>query len=101
MELTLAERLNLMPLLPQKGTYVQMTLKHSIMGKLTLSPDEIDAWNVRDEEGRVKWDVKADTSKEIDFSDGEKALLSGILSKMDEDGELTDYTYGLRGKFLG
>ena len=82
--LTIKERLGIGGLLnkkyQQKGLSLEMlTLSQKIMEKLMVDKDEGKKINLKNENGRLSWDLKKDKGKEIEFSEDHVKFLKEII----------------------
>lgn len=101
MKLSIAERLQLPILYPEKGDHITLTLKADIIKKVSMSQEEIAEVGLKTEDGKVfSWDPAKATEKEIDFSDSELELLRKKLKELDDRKELDDLTHQFYKKFL-
>lgn len=94
MKLTIAERLIFYTLYPQKSTYFNQLLVQEIKGKVDITVQEIEEFNIQEmiSEGRVvgyNYDKEKDEGLEIDFARTEIEFLRNQVNKLDENKEVT------------
>ena len=79
MNLYIKDRIYLPQLLPQQGSFMEFNLKRSILKKITLTPEDYNAFNIQEDKanGRITWDSDKDQSEPlvVNFTSEELALL--------------------------
>lgn len=83
--LSVADRLLLSSILPQTGGKVKMILVRSIAVKVEFTPEEISAFELRDEaNGFVRWNPAKDHNVEVSFSPEEVTVLKEAAEDADK-----------------
>lgn len=85
-KLTVLERLLLLQVLPQRGSFTTLRIVRQLQNDLSFSEDEHRMFGIVDEGGATKWDEAAATEKDVEF--GPKALdvVRGSLEALERDG---------------
>jgi len=99
MKLDLKERLGIPAILPQEGDHNTIIIKKDLIEKVKVNQEEITEFKIESEGEMIKWDSNVDTSKEFEFTDLEKNLISTMLKQLDTEKKLNDDTIGLYIKF--
>lgn len=87
--LNVATRLMLLMNLPEQGSVTEMISKRNIRRKIDFSSQDIEDYEIRSEEGRIKWSPDA-PSIEVEFTDSEIDFLNSLIDKLDKSGLITD-----------
>ena len=93
--LKVLDRLSALRVLPEKGTFLQLTLAARLRTLFTFTPDEAKTLKLADKNDRLVWDSAADTGREFQLSAGEYEMLRAALRKLDDSGALTPDDVGL------
>lgn len=93
--LTIAERIVLLEILPQQGNMIEMILVHSITKKVEFTPEEIKECEIKGVDGSITWDPDRDVGVNITFEDAEKEILRGCYRDIDNDKKVTNRNYTL------
>ena len=101
MELTVVERLVLMSLLPQEGTFVNLKLVRKAREELSFDEKENKVLKFVQDGGNVKWDANANIIKDVNLGEVVTKLAGDALKKLDTDGKLKDEHFTLYEKFCG
>ena len=88
MELITWERLKLLSLLPQKGTFVTMKVVHKLQQSLSFTEKEISDLQFKEDGDRMMWNPDADKPKEIPVGPKARDILGKALKKLEADEEL-------------
>ena len=84
------ERLLLLSVLPQQGSFLTMQAVSEIRGKVALSPDEIAAVNGKDNpNGTISWEQDKDPDKDVPLSTTERSIITKALVDKDSAGTLS------------
>ena len=95
------DRLLLNSVLPSQGNFVTMATASDIREKLKMDAEEREKVGLKDtNDGRVALDAEKDTDKEIEFSQGERALIRKSLSDMETKQHLTVELLSLYREFV-
>ena len=84
-----ATRLMLLMNLPEQGSVTEMISKRNVRKKIDFSSQEVDDYEIKSEEGRIKWAPNA-PSIEVEFTDSEIEFLKSLIDKLDKSGLITD-----------
>lgn len=108
MELTLAERFALIPLLPTKGNYIALERARELHKRLVPTPAETKDLKITDvvdadgaSTGGLHWPVESATiTTEIEIGDTMEKSIKATLTELDGAGELTHANSPLYRKFV-
>ena len=101
MKFSVLERLSLFPLLPEKGTFLNLKAIRKIREELSIDEDEMKEMEFEQfDDGRLRWDIKKDPNKEIEIPESIKKIIVIKLKEMDESGELEDRHFTLYERFI-
>lgn len=84
-----ATRLMLLMNLPEQGSVTEMISKRNVRKKIDFSSQEVDDYEIKSEEERIKWAPDA-PSIEVEFTDSEIEFLKSLIDKLDKSGLITD-----------
>lgn len=98
--LTVADRLNLLNMLPKEGNIVTMRTVRKLLDTIALTDEEQKIWNVKTEGTNVRWDSTAKTDKNLEFSDIAIGIIKLVLKKQTKEEKITLQTIGLFDKFI-
>lgn len=89
MELSIMERLLILNLdtLPKVGSILTMKIKQQLINDVSFNEDEIKDYNIRQEDGNVKWNQNA-PSKEVEIGEQASKLLIEALDNSKNLNEL-------------
>jgi len=87
--MTIPDRLYTMGILPKEGNILTLRVTRELTSKLGLSAQELDEWEVKEENGQIVWNEKGKIPKEIEFLDSELSIIRKELTKMDNENKLT------------
>lgn len=100
-QLTIAERLQAVSALPEKGGIVTLRVVQGLRDSLALTPEEITSWSVtQGEDGLISWSEDVDPTAEIEFSPPAVELIKDTLRKLESSGELHINQMTLFEKFI-
>ena len=99
MELTVVERLILMNLLPNEGTYVNLKLVRVAREELSFSDEEVRALQFVQEGEQVRWNTSAGIVKDVELSEVVTTMVVNALKKLDGEGKLKNDHFTLFEKF--
>lgn len=86
MNISLKDRITLMVLLPQKGSFTDLILRKDILNKIELTQEEILEFGVTSTETGITWKPN-DKQFDINFTDLEKDLIKKSLKELDDKKE--------------
>lgn len=92
MKLTIADRLSIQNILPEKDNYVNLCIKREIIKKTTFSSDEIEKNSIvnrQDGDKMVMTWKEVTTPTEVEFKASEITYVMEILKKLSEEKGLT------------
>lgn len=102
--LNLRERVCLFRFIPERGTREDIITAMSLHTKIDFTPEEEEAWSIKDTETGVSWDENVgmgSTEQEFELSAKEFALVQGWLDFADVAGVFDYEMLSLGDKFLG
>ncbi len=102
MELTIIERLALLPILPGEGSFITLKLLRQFKEELSFSEQEHKTLNLRVEDGLTRWNIKKqeDGIKEIKIGEVMKNIVKDTLQKLDKQEKLQEIHMSLYEKFV-
>lgn len=100
MELSTWERLRLLSLLPQKGTFVTMKIVHKLQQSLSFTEKEIADLQFREDGDRMMWNPDVDKSKEVPVGPKGREILGEALKNLEGDEALDKQLTQLFEKFV-
>ena len=89
-----------MNLLPQKGNFMTMTVKHDVSAKLFITQDEMVAVEMVSENGGLRWNPAKDTGVDIEFTEPEHKLIADTLKSIEKTNSLDDDSFKLYQLFV-
>lgn len=88
--LTIADRLHLIPLLPQRGGRIDMLLTAAIAEKIEFSPEEVGLYKLRDAgEGVITWNPEAAQTFTFSFTAEQVRILKQATELADQQQLIT------------
>ena len=99
MELTIAERLTLLMVLPQEGDLTTIRIVSKLREDLSFTEDELADWSIVVDGAAVRWDSEIDASRAYDFGAKARETIVKTLEKLSTDGKLTAQHLTLCDKF--
>jgi hypothetical protein len=94
MKLNIKERLMMLELLPEKGALLTMTNKRNIIKKVDFSSEEIETFEIKQNEKGITW-KNEEKSKDVDFNSEELKLLKDSVDELDKNNSITDAIFDL------
>ena len=92
LKMGVADRLNALGMLPEKGGLVTLRIAKDARKKIGLSQQEIKDYGIVEEAGgRVRWNDDA-PSKEIVFTEAEYKMLRDAVDKLDQENKISPHT---------
>jgi hypothetical protein len=85
MQLSVLERLLILNLgtLPHTGNIITLKVKKDLIDSVSFSEDEINAYGLKSDGGKVEWDDTVDPMKEVDIREQGIKLLIEAIEKAD------------------
>jgi len=103
MKLNVLDRINLMGLLPQEGTYVTFKILTELKSNLSFSEKEMKDLKMEQkpvgEAMRIFWDTKKEKEKEIPIGEQANIIIQNALKKADKEEKVTEGIFPLFEKF--
>lgn len=94
MKLNIKERLMMLELLPEKGALLTMTNKRNIIKKVDFSSEEIETFEIKQNEKGITW-KNEEKPKDVDFNSEELKLLKDSVDELDKNNSITDAIFDL------
>lgn len=101
MKLNVAERLNLLGILPAQGDFVTLKIVRKLREALTFDEAELAVLNVKQDGDRVTWNPEADSNKDVEIGEKATDIVVASLKKLNDEKKLTNQHYSLYEKFIG
>jgi len=104
--LSLNERMVVTGLVPTEGKFEDLIISEDIKAKVSITGSEVEEFEIKTvsngEQSAIQWNVEKIGDKEwsYDFSELEKEMLKGALTKASEDGKLHVSQIALYKKFV-
>jgi len=99
MDLSVVERLILMNLLPNEGTYVNLKLVRVAREELSFSDEEVKLLQFVQDGEQVKWNMEANILKDVTLGEVVTIMVVDSLKKLDGEGKLKNEHFTLFEKF--
>ena len=99
MDLSVVERLILLNLLPQEGSYINLKLLRTAREELSFSDEEVGILNFVQEGDQVRWNMEADVIKDVAIGEVVTLMIVDSLKKLDGEGKLKNDHFSLFEKF--
>ena len=101
MELSILDRLMIQSIIPSRGKIEDMIMRADILEKIKITQEEVEKFNIEENEKGVKWDKSGDEHKiEVEFTELEKMLLVSNLKKASDNQDLPAAAIGVYKKFV-
>lgn len=101
MELVIADRINLLNILPAEGNIVTLRVVAGLREALGFSEDDIAAAEIKqDAAGRITWNAAAAVSKDVEVGDTGREIIKAALKKLDDEQKLTAGLVPIWDKFM-
>lgn len=88
LELSVADRLSILNLLPEKSDYVTLKIARDLENELSFSDEEIEEWGIVQESTFVRWDKSKAESKGIEIQEATRKMLEKPLIELEKSGSL-------------
>lgn len=99
MKLNIPERLILVNSIVDKGSFATLKMIEEVKGKLYLSEEETEKYEVKQIGDDITWNSKAIEPLEFKFSKGQKEFIIKSLKSLDEKEIATSAHFALYKKF--
>jgi hypothetical protein len=99
-EMTIPERLYTMGILPKEGSFITLRLVRELNNKLGFSAEELSEFEIKEEEGLVKWNTKGNTPVNIDFAESELDVIKIELKKLNDTDRLNMNLFSIYEKLF-
>jgi len=102
-KLNVAERLNLMTVLPAEGNFVTLKVIRDLLEVLGIKSEEHKKYDLREEptgSGKWVWNNAGIEEKDFDVSETAAGIIATELKKLDADGKLKQNHFSLYEKFV-
>ena len=100
MILTVADRINLLGILPTQGDFVTLQTTRNLQKELDFNAEEIDALKFEQQEGMIKWNAEFDPNKDCKIGERASDLIKSQLEKLDKEKKLGQQHFNLYEKFV-
>ena len=98
MELTIAERLLLLTVLPAQGDLLTIRIVRQLREDLSFTEQEIAEHDITTHEGgRITWE--SETLKTVEIGAKGREIIVAVLAKLDADGKVEERFLSLFDKF--
>jgi len=99
-ELSVLERLVLLSILPKEGNFVTLKLLRKLRENLSFDEGEIKELNFAQDGDQVRWNEKANITKQISIGEKMTDLVCEALKKLDDEKKLREDHFSLYEKFV-
>jgi len=100
MELTVAERLVLLSVLPEQGDFTTLKVIRALRESLSFSEEEHKEYQFVQEGQQVRWNSEVEQSKEIEIGEKANDIVVLALSKLNEEKKLKMEHFALYSKLV-
>lgn len=89
-KLTLSDRLILLDILPQTGTYITMKILREFKEQLSFSEEELKNYEIKlEEDGKVSWNpIHMTETKDFSIGDTMHSIIKTAFKKLDDEEKL-------------
>lgn len=88
MNLTVRERLEIVQMLPQNGSIMEMIDIMSILKKIRLTQEEKTQIKYKELDNKIMWDASESLEKDITFTHEEITILKDSVHRLDKNKEV-------------
>ena len=99
-KLSYTDRIELLLLLPTKGSFMALRAAEDLRKDLALTQDEMKLVEMEQDGEMLKWDLSKEAEKEHDFTEFELEVVRKSLKGLDESEELRQTQMELYGRFV-
>lgn len=89
MKLNVAERLNILQLLPQEGNFITLKVVRELQSELSFSEEELKSYEIDEKENMVQWNQGGNDRKEITIGDTGMGIISDAFKKLEGENKLS------------
>jgi len=100
MKLTVGERLILLSILPNEGSFLTLKIIRDLKMALSFTEAEHKKYKFVQEGVSVHWDEKANKEKEVEIGETANVLISSALSKLNDEKKLKMEHFTIYEKFI-
>jgi len=100
MKLNIAERINLMNILPAEANYLTYKIITNLKSDLSFSEKETKDYNIQTKDSMVFWDQGKAKDKDVNIGEKATDIIVEALKKLDKEGKITDNNSSLYEKFI-
>ncbi len=102
MDLTISERLTLLMIIPQEGSYSKLKLLRTLKEELSFSEEEHKQYSIQDMGTRVTWNLQNSEGYVKDIPIGEVMfdVIYKVLQSLDQQEKLLETQVSLYEKFV-
>jgi hypothetical protein len=100
MKLNVADRLNLLQVLPKEGNFATLKIVRDTQDILTLSEEDHKTFEIVEKGNTVTWNDAGKEEIEIPIGDKAKEIAKEALQKLDNDKKLTPNHVSIYEKFV-
>jgi hypothetical protein len=99
--LSVAERLALLTLLPEKGSIITMRVISELRQELAFTEKEMQSWELKQlPNGEVKWSKEKATNKRVEMGNVARDIIKAELRKRDESQTLRETDVAIWDRFV-
>jgi len=89
MKLSLLDRVTILNILPEKGSYETIVVRKELVEKVGIKQTELDEYKIKDlGNGSIQWDTTVE-DKDYDLTEREERLVRDSFKEKDRKEELT------------
>lgn len=88
LKLKVIERIILSNICPPEDSFLNLVARKELLEKLTLTTEEVENFEVKEQNGSILWNENKEKEIVIKISDSEKEYLSSKLIKLNKDEKL-------------
>ena len=94
MKLSIGDRINILQILPKKGSYLKLVVIEDLQKKIGITQDEIVKHNIITKDNEITWQIEKEIN-EFDFKKLEIIEIESALIELSKANELTADTFNL------
>jgi len=98
-KLNIPERLILVNLLPDKGSFDNLSIVDALREKLYPTQEEVKEYEIKQEEERIFWNTDGLKQKDFEFTDQEAGFIKKRLTELSDKEELDYNQYLIYKRF--
>lgn len=97
MELSVKERIELLGVLPKKGSFEKLIVKKDIVNKISINQEDIKKYEIRQlENGQIVWNLVDNKDTELfEFSDLELKYIESCLIDLNKQEDLPESLFNV------